>query len=66
MLRQRLISDKSSLEAMAQKYLPREYVDIVCQAALAYNELYPGFDQKYKDDFYYYNYDNANDEDEDE
>jgi hypothetical protein len=53
------------LEALAQKHLPREYVDLVCQSALAYNELHPGFNQKYKDDVYYYNYDNTN-EDEDE
>lgn len=54
----------SSLAALAQKYLPREYNDLVCQAATAYNQLYPGFNQKYKDDFYYYNYDNAKGDDE--
>ncbi|KAI7904608.1 uncharacterized protein BX663DRAFT_502948 [Cokeromyces recurvatus] len=50
MQRQRLISDKSSLEALAHKFLPREYSDLVCQSALAYNQLYPSSDQELSGD----------------
>ncbi|KAL9547296.1 hypothetical protein MBANPS3_006226 [Mucor bainieri] len=41
MKRQKIITDKQSLEAVAHKYLPKEYSDIVSQSALAYNRLYP-------------------------
>lgn len=41
MKRQKIITDKQSLEAVAHKYLPKEYSDLVSQSALAYNRLYP-------------------------
>ncbi|KAK4519274.1 uncharacterized protein ATC70_009506 [Mucor velutinosus] len=41
MKRQKIITDRQSLEAVAHKYLPKEYSDFVSQSALAYNRLYP-------------------------
>ncbi|KAI9468982.1 MAG: hypothetical protein EXX96DRAFT_590006 [Benjaminiella poitrasii] len=49
MQRQRFITDKLSLDALAHKFLPREYSELVCQSALAYNELYPTSDQEFSD-----------------
>lgn len=33
--------DKTSVEQLAQKYLPREYWEPLCQVALANNVVYP-------------------------
>ncbi|KAI9301059.1 hypothetical protein BJ944DRAFT_272040 [Cunninghamella echinulata] len=41
MLRQRLITDNKSLEALAHENLPRELWDEICVSALADNYLYP-------------------------
>ncbi|CEP07104.1 hypothetical protein [Parasitella parasitica] len=41
MKRQRIITDKQSIEATIHKYLPKEYADLACQSALANNRLYP-------------------------
>lgn len=57
MRRQKIITDKQSLEAVAHKYLPKEYSDLVSQSALAYNRLYPAVvggnpDDSFDDDGY--------------
>ncbi|KAI8644432.1 hypothetical protein BD408DRAFT_413429 [Parasitella parasitica] len=41
MKRQKIITDKQSIEATIHKYLPKEYADLACQSALANNHLYP-------------------------
>lgn len=50
MKRQKIITDKQSLEAVAHKYLPKEYSDLVSQSALAYNRLYPAAMRGISDD----------------
>ncbi|KAG2181266.1 hypothetical protein INT43_008849 [Umbelopsis isabellina] len=42
MRRQRILSEKVTLEALAHKLLPRELWDEICVSALANNELHPG------------------------
>lgn len=39
--RQGLLTEQTSLEALAHEYLPREMWDSICVSALAHNELYP-------------------------
>ncbi|GAN07354.1 hypothetical protein MAM1_0158c06851 [Mucor ambiguus] len=59
MKRQKNITDRQSLEAVAHKYLPKEYSDLISQSALAYNRLYPAAmrgnpDDSFNDDEYEY------------
>lgn len=44
MKRQKVVTEKQSIEALAYKYLPKEYSDLICESALAFNQLYPPAD----------------------
>lgn len=59
MKRQRIVTEKQSIESVIHKYLPKEYYDITCQSAIAYNRLYPTEEdmamEDYNDDDYYDN-----------